>query len=165
MHVGHLHCEIFHAECLEFRPLCDNIKYIHARNCGLIPTDTFLATENDNVLNLVLLNLDINCLCKWCRSRSAGLKKPTDLYPHYLSLSMLCICINNLGKAVLHYWVSKDCNQCAPYRRRPRRACICRQTGQGLDHITIFTLNLQTHYSIYPKCSDTSTPSYTCSKI
>ena len=37
---------------------------------------------------LVLLNSDIPCPCKQCRPRSVGLKKPTDLDLHCLSLSM-----------------------------------------------------------------------------
>ena len=28
MHICHLHRKIFHVECWEFRPLCDNIKYL-----------------------------------------------------------------------------------------------------------------------------------------
>ena len=34
------------------------------------------------VLTLVLLNPDIPCLCKKCRSRSVSLKKPIDLDLH-----------------------------------------------------------------------------------
>ena len=37
-------------------------------------------------LNLALLNPDMPCLCKQCRSRSVGLKKPADLDLHCYSV-------------------------------------------------------------------------------
>ena len=50
-------------------------------------------------LTVVLLSPDIPCLYKQCRSRSVGLKKPTDLDLHYLPLS-IWICINKLDQVI-----------------------------------------------------------------
>ena len=49
-----------------------------------------------NTLTLVLLNPDMPCLCKQCRSRSVGLKKPTDLDLHCLPLTT--VLSSSLGK-------------------------------------------------------------------
>ena len=59
------------------------------------------------MLTLVLLNPDITCLYKQCRSRSVIswlLKKPTDVDLHCLSLS-IWICINNMDQGV---WMAEN---------------------------------------------------------
>ena len=55
-------------------------------------------------LTLVLLNPDIPCLCKQCRSRSVGLLKPTDLDRHCLPFSNW-IYINNLDQVI---WLAEN---------------------------------------------------------
>ena len=74
--------------------------------CKLVCSDAVyhLYPSYSDTLTLVLLNLDISCLSKQCRSRSVGLKKPTDLDLHFLPLS-IWIYSHNLDQVI---WLAKN---------------------------------------------------------
>ena len=75
--------------CIFFTQLCQRrVRY-----------GPFSCCDPYRFISLVLLNPDIHCLCKQCRSRSVGFKMPTDLDLHCLSLSIQ-ICINNVNQVI-----------------------------------------------------------------
>ena len=64
----------------------------------------FVLNWNKSILTLVMLNLDMHCLCKQCRSRSVGFWRSQLIWIFSLPFSMW-ICINNLNEAI---WLAEN---------------------------------------------------------
>ena len=67
MHVDHLHREIFHAKCWEFRPLCDNIYMTSAQpsSTSFMPSQEWLLLSSCSTPAETTVNVLNFCKSKW----------------------------------------------------------------------------------------------------
>ena len=90
------------------------------------------------LLILVLLNLDMPCLCKQWRSRSVGFCRSQLIWICTICHSVFEFCINNPDQVI---WLAEN-EKWARLNMRSRRGILIYSAWQGLMHCLKFCINV-----------------------